>query len=322
MGEPNAALNVYMSKKERIRDVYEFYIGEKLSPDLEISAEDGFYSLQGSKKLTFRERDILKKVQRADGKRFLLGIENQMTGNLTFPQRILEMDSLEYKRQAEQIREKNEKAHVKYTKEDDFKYGFKKEDRLNPVCNLQLYWGKEKLEAPASLRDMMDMEALPEPVKYLFNDYRIHTVSMLEIPDEELEKMESDIKYVVGVLKRTGRGREYRQFILEHEEYFRRIPSDAYDAINACADIRRLEKYLKFEDRKEEADMCEALEEIFEEGKQEGRQEAIFELLEDYGELPEETKKQIKKEKDMEKLKAWHKIAAKAESIEEFCMSI
>ncbi len=66
MGEPNAALNVYMSKKERIRDVYEFYIGEKLSPDLEISAEDGFYSLQGSKKLTFRERDILKKVQRTD----------------------------------------------------------------------------------------------------------------------------------------------------------------------------------------------------------------------------------------------------------------
>ena len=42
MGEPNAALNVYMSKKERIRDVFEYYTGERMPSDYEIEAENGF----------------------------------------------------------------------------------------------------------------------------------------------------------------------------------------------------------------------------------------------------------------------------------------
>ena len=42
MGEPNAALNVYMSKKERIRDVFEYYMGERIPTGYEINTEDGF----------------------------------------------------------------------------------------------------------------------------------------------------------------------------------------------------------------------------------------------------------------------------------------
>ena len=68
MGEPNAALNVYMSKRERIRDVFEYYMGERIPAGYEISTEDGFYSLKDKGKLTFRERDELKKVQSKDGR--------------------------------------------------------------------------------------------------------------------------------------------------------------------------------------------------------------------------------------------------------------
>lgn len=336
MGEPNAALNVYMSKKERIRDVFEYYTGEKMPSNYEIETENGFYSLKGDKKLTYRERDQFKKVKDTDGIKFLLGLENQMTINLTFPQRLLEMDSLEYRRQVEEIREQNTKAGVKYTKADDFKYGFKKEDRLKPVCNLKLYWGKGKHEMPVSLEDIMDMEGVPESIKDLFNNYRIHTVCMLQIPDEDLDKMESDIKYVIGVLKRAGRKKEYRKFIQEHEKYFRRIPLDAYDVINVCADMGKMEKYfeLKEENGEERVDMCQALEELFEDGWREGqregekaglrrgKREAIFELLEEYGEVPEKIKKQIVKEEDMEILKIWHKLAAKAESMEDFCLAV
>jgi len=150
MGEPDAALNVYMSKKERIRDVCEYYTGEKIPWDFEIEEESRFYSLRDGKKLTHRERDLFRKVKCAGDTKFLLGIENQMTVNLTFPQRILEMDSLEYGRQAKNIREQNIKSGVKYKKGDDFKYGFRKEDRLKPVCNLKLYWGKDISGMPAS----------------------------------------------------------------------------------------------------------------------------------------------------------------------------
>ncbi|MCM1468041.1 MAG: hypothetical protein NC086_07830, partial [Alistipes sp.] len=328
MGEPNAALNVYMSKKERIRDVCEYYMGEKMPPGYEIEAENGFYSLEDGKKLTYRERDQFKKVKDAGGIKFFLGIENQMTVNLTFPQRLLEMDSLEYKRQTEEIREKNKKAKVKYKKADDFKYGFRKTDRLKPVCNIKLYWGKGNPEMPASLKDIMDMEEVPEAVRNLFNDYRVHTVRMLQIPDEALDKMESDIKYVVGVLKRTGRKGEYRKFICENEAYFRRIPLDAYNVINVCADTGKMEKYLeqKEEYEEESVNMCQALDELIEDGEKNGirigRQEAVFELLEEHGELPEEVKNRINREENIEILKIWLKLAAKVKSIEEFCLAM
>ncbi|MDE6971691.1 MAG: hypothetical protein K2P38_01075, partial [Lachnospiraceae bacterium] len=50
----------------------------------------------------------------------------------------------------------------------------------------------------------------------------------------------------------------------------------------------------------------------------EARTEAIIELLEDYGEISGELQEKIYGETDMGVLKAWHKLAAKVDSIEEF----
>lgn len=64
-------------------------------------------------------------------------------------------------------------------------------------------------------------------------------------------------------------------------------------------------------------------EEVFVEGmKEEGRiqekAESIFELLEDYGEIPERLRKLIMEQDDLELLRKWHKLAARVESIEAF----
>ena len=76
--------------------------------------------------------------------------------------------------------------------------------------------------------------------------------------------------------------------------------------------------------------MCQALDELFEDGQREGerkgirigRQEAVFELLEEHGELPEEIKTRIIREENLDALKIWLKLAAKAQSIEEFCLAL
>lgn len=47
-------------------------------------------------------------------------------------------------------------------------------------------------------------------------------------------------------------------------------------------------------------------------------QNSILELLEEYSVVPKELEEKIKAQKNMETLKAWHKLAAKAGSIEEF----
>lgn len=48
----------------------------------------------------------------------------------------------------------------------------------------------------------------------------------------------------------------------------------------------------------------------------------ICELLEEHGEIPEELKNRLDSEKDVKRLAAWHKLAAKSHSIEEFMEAI
>ena len=44
----------------------------------------------------------------------------------------------------------------------------------------------------------------------------------------------------------------------------------------------------------------------------------IFDLLNDYGEIPEDLKEQINNQKDISILRQWLKLAARADSIEDF----
>lgn len=50
--------------------------------------------------------------------------------------------------------------------------------------------------------------------------------------------------------------------------------------------------------------------------------DAILELLEEYGEIPQALREKIEKEFSFERLRKWHKLAAKAETIEEFAENI
>ena len=51
---------------------------------------------------------------------------------------------------------------------------------------------------------------------------------------------------------------------------------------------------------------------------EETRRNTIYELLEEFGEIPEELKLHIEKEHSVEILKKWHKLAARVNSIQDF----
>ena len=68
----------------------------------------------------------------------------------------------------------------------------------------------------------------------------------------------------------------------------------------------------------DEKDMCSSLEMLLNREKAEGKAEDILELLEDIGEPSETLRNYIMKQTDLEVLRRWHKIAAKADSIKEF----
>ena len=165
---------------------------------------------------------------------------------------------------------------------DDFMYRFGSADRVKPILNLVLYWGKKKWERPHSLREMMgDISDLPEELRQLAGDYKVHIIPMREIPEEALQEMDSDLKYVLGIMKRSHSSREYGAYIRENREYFSRIPRSALDVIDACTNLKGIWEHLRFvreEGKKEEeTDMCYALTQMRREAKEEGIKEGIKE---------------------------------------------
>ena len=292
MGEPNNALKAYMKRPERVRSVLEYYLGERLPEDWKCSQTDAFLPMQNvAGKLTFRERDYLGEVN-AWGVRFLVGIENQQTINLTYPWRLMEMDCLTYGREIEAIQERNREGGVRYGQEDDFKYRYRKEDVLMPVVSLMLYWGRKEWKGPRSLRGMMgDMSGLPRRLRRLVGNYHTVMIPMRSIPDEDLGRMDSDLKYVLGILKCTASRKQFERYILKNREYFSRIPKSAVDVIDVFTNIRDIRNRLEYAENQdngeEEADMCKALEDIkrheldkgvkegLKQGRKEGRKQGV-----------------------------------------------
>ncbi len=68
----------------------------------------------------------------------------------------------------------------------------------------------------------------------------------------------------------------------------------------------------------QEAHMKCVRQEGFEDGKAEGKAEDILELLEELGDIPRDLYERVFAEKDLQQLKKWLKLVAKAESIEQF----
>jgi hypothetical protein len=161
------------------------------------------------------------------------------------------------------------------------KHHFFKDDRLKPAVNLTLYWGRKKWQTPLRLRDMLDMNALPESMQNLVGDYPVHLIHMRSIPDEDLEKMDSDLKYVLGMLKCSRSKRKYQAFIEKNKDFFRRIPRSAVDVLDVFMNIKGVMQYLQYieneENGEEETDMCKALDDIVKDsekrGEKRGRQE-------------------------------------------------
>ena len=62
----------------------------------------------------------------------------------------------------------------------------------------------------------------------------------------------------------------------------------------------------------------EGYEDGLSEGIAQGITQSILELLENLGTVPKSVREEIEKQKDMEKLSKWLKLAAKSQTLEEF----
>ena len=178
-------------------------------------------------------------------------------------------------------------------------------DKMNPlyiiiICNYDPY-GKKKYcyTFDNQCREVPGLRLGDEVTKLL--------LSTKGENEEEVSKELVDFLHYVTESNENGLPDECDERLKRLHESIREI--------KASADMEV--EYMKMEERERI---------IRDEGKQigiiNGKIESVLELLEDKGEVPEKVKAEIFAETDPEVLKKWLRLAAKSETIEEFCKEI
>ena len=126
---------------------------------------------------------------------------------------------------------------------------------------------------------MAHMGTLPKKMQLLAGDYRVHLVQMRLIADEDLRKMDSDLKYVLGIMKCTGSRKRYEDYIYRNKEFFSKIPKSALDVIETFTSIKDITGSLTYilnpDTGEEETNMCKALRDIKKHAEKKGRKQGL-----------------------------------------------
>lgn len=99
-------------------------------------------------------------------------------------------------------------------------------------------------------------------------NYHINLLDINSLEDTSLYK--TDLQVVFGMLKYKKDRKKIEKYMQENSEFFRHVDIDTYNVLRV---LLKAEKQMEALKGQEEVDMCEALQEIFDDGKEAGRLE-------------------------------------------------
>ena len=305
MGKGDIASKNWLQDKVRYADLFNgiLFDGKQVikPEELEIiSGESDIVLADKDEKIKKiqRYRDIVMKW-RQEVNLAVCACENQQNIHYAMPVRIMLYDGLSYTEQIEELWKKQKKKnHQDWEKAEKKKKGnqnlkaeewlshFRKDDRLLPVITIVFYYGSKEWDAALSLHDMLD---LPQPLKkepllgkYIPN-YSINLVNAGNM--EHIERFQSDLQLLFEMLKCRKEKDKLPQFIAEHKSYFENIDMDTFWAFGEFLQAgKQWDQILsKNKVKEEKIDMCNALQDWYDEGVEhgfaEGKTEAFYELL-------------------------------------------
>lgn len=218
-------------------------------------------------------RDILKAaviMEDENADYLLLGIENQTEIHYAMPVRNMIYDALQYGNQVAAIAAQNVKEKKAPTRAE-FLSGFYKADKLRPVITLVLHFGADPWDGATSLHEMMYFPL--EEMRTFIQDYKIHLIDPAALKPDELEKLSTSLREVLGCIKYSKDKEKLSSFIRNNTRMMLEI--NAARVIQAITNIT-----LDLSEEVEEVDMCKAIDDMMqdsrEEGKAEGRTEGIL----------------------------------------------
>ena len=77
--------------------------------------------------------------------------------------------------------------------------GFCKDSKLHPVITFVLYSGKEEWDGSTSLHEMLDFTDIPETLREMIPDYKIHVIEIRRL--ESTEVFQTDVRQVFDFIR-------------------------------------------------------------------------------------------------------------------------
>ncbi len=281
MGHGNAAVKQWLGKRERFADLFNGVIfdGEQIVLPEQLEPTDSEADIldvdkDGRTKEVRRHRDIVMKWK-TKAELVMLACENQERVHYAMPVRNMLYDSLSY---TEQIRQMwNEVPKDEKITSEEFLSKFRKSDKICPVVTIVLYYGKEPWDGSKELYEMFedDFQGKDKLMRFIPN-YRMNLIDVAHT--EDAEKFQTDLQEVLGMLKYRNSKKELLNYINSKSGYFRHVDRDTYQVIRAFLNSEKMLKE-NVEMDKEETDMCQALQDLYDEGIEKGIEKGMVDLI-------------------------------------------
>jgi len=204
----------------------------------------------------------------------VLALENQGKIHYAMPVRGMLYDALAYTDQMRLVWEQLSEEERKSVDENEFFSRFRKKDKLCPVITIIFYYGEDKWDGATQLYELFGVEdeGLIHILQKYVSNYRLNLIEVNRI--EDVTKYKSDLQMMFHMLEYRKDKRRLLEYTKEHREYFEHVD---YESLQAMAVLLNTEKlFLQTNERKgAERNMCQALEEYYQDGVQEGIEKGI-----------------------------------------------
>ena len=159
---------------------------------------------------------------------------------------------------------------------EEFLSRFRREDFIYPILTLVFYYDEKKWDGATDLYGMFppgteekDGETKEVLRKYVPN-YRMNLIDAGHMEDAELQRLSEDLQQVLGMLKYRGRRKELQGYIQKNEKYFSSVDAETYQALCSFLNMENGIKEVEAMQKEERVNMCQALEEWYQDALKEG----------------------------------------------------
>ena len=282
MGSANVAVNSWLSDRERFADLFNgtLFDGKQLIhpedlEDLDRETDILITGKSGKTRGLQRYRDIAKRWK-GGSDLMVLACESQAKIHYAMPVRNMLYDSLTYTDQIRQLWGKS--ADRSGMTGEEYLSSFRKSDRIYPVITLVFYYDLKPWDGPTDLYGMFGLHengVVGNIIRKYVPNYQINLLDAGAVRDPK--RFQSDLQHIFGVLKYRGNKTGLQNYMQENRDYFTRVNVDAYQALCAFLHSEKMLKEIKDSGKDVKIDMCQALEELYQDGVKEGREEGIAE---------------------------------------------